>query len=239
MKTFLVLLGFVALYLAMDRTAAGLQSFRGEWGIAIAVLVVGAAVVVDWMIARKPLLETVRTLGLRTAERRALVVTLGLCAVLILVLPFFGLATGTAIRLVDGWPLLAIGIFAQAGIAEETIFRGFLFRHFSEGRSFWRAAVLAAIPFVLVHLALFLTMEPVVAATALVVSLSLTFPFAWLFERSGNSIWPPAILHAVVQGAIKLVDTGSGPQMAIVWMLVSAALPWTLFLLLRPSKAQA
>lgn len=228
-----VLLGFVALYLLMDRTAAALQSFRGEWGIAIALLIGTAAILIEWLITRRSLRDTIRDLGLRRPNTRALLVTIGLCVVLLLVLPVYGLVTGTPIRLVENWPLLAIGIFAQAGIAEETIFRGFLFRHCREGRSFWRAAVLAAVPFVLVHLVLFLTMEPVLAATALLVSLSLTFPFAWLFEQAGNSIWPPAILHAVVQGAIKLVDLGDGPQMAIVWMLASAALPWTLFLLLR------
>jgi membrane protease YdiL (CAAX protease family) len=233
-----VLLGFVALYLLIDRTAAWLQSFRGEWGIAIALLVLAAALVIEWLITRRPLRELARSLGLGRSRRDAMLVTIGLCAILALVLPIYELASGSPIRLIDGWPLLAIGIFAQAGIAEETIFRGFLFRHCRDGRSFWRAAILAAVPFVLVHLVLFFTMEPILAATALLVSVSLTFPFAWLFERAGNSIWPPALLHAVVQGGIKLVDTSSGPQMAIVWMLVSAILPWTVFILLRkPSES--
>jgi membrane protease YdiL (CAAX protease family) len=240
MRIAAVLLGFAALYLLLDRTAAQLQSFRGEWGALIVLLVIGAALVIEWLIARRAVLAIAGDLGLRGSKPAALAVAIGLSLILALVLPIYGLITGRSIHLIDGWPLLAIGIFAQAGIAEETIFRGFLFRHFRRGRSFWRAAVLGAIPFVAVHLVLFWTMEPIVAAMALLVSVSLTFPFAWIYEQAGNSIWPPAILHAVVQGTIKVIDTGDGPHMAIVWMLISAIVPWTVFLLLRkPAESGA
>jgi membrane protease YdiL (CAAX protease family) len=39
-----------------------------------------------------------------------------------------------------GWTLLVGGLFAQAGIAEEVLFRVYLFRHIREGRAFWPAA---------------------------------------------------------------------------------------------------
>jgi hypothetical protein len=67
------------------------------------------------------------------------------------------------------------------------------------------------------------------------VSLSLSFPLAWLFEQSGNSIWPPAIVHFVVQGSIKLVEVDEGALLALAigWMIVSAFSPWLLFLM-RP-----
>jgi membrane protease YdiL (CAAX protease family) len=143
------------------------------------------------------------------------------------------MATGAEIRLRPDAALLALGMFAQGGIAEETAFRGFLFRHVREGRPFWRAAFIAAIPFVAVHLLLFLTMDFTLALAALFVSLSMTFPLAWLFERAGNSIWPPAILHAVVQSAIKLVETESFQTLAIGWMALATLAPWLLFLM-RP-----
>jgi membrane protease YdiL (CAAX protease family) len=43
-------------------------------------------------------------------------------------------------------------------VAEEVLFRGYLFGHLRRGRSFWRAAVLSMLPFVCVHLLLFFTM---------------------------------------------------------------------------------
>lgn len=127
---------------------------------------------------------------------------------------------------------LAAGMFLQGGIAEETLFRGFLFGRVSRGRTFWRAACLAAIPFVLVHTLLFLTLAWPVAAAALVLSLALSFPLAWIFQRSGASVWPGALLHAAVQAPIKLVEVeGSafGP-MAMAWMALAATVPWCLFL---------
>jgi membrane protease YdiL (CAAX protease family) len=132
--------------------------------------------------------------------------------------------------------VLAAGMFAQGGVAEEVIFRGFLFRWLRRGRPFWRASVLAALPFVAAHLLLFATLEPGVAFAALFLSLSVSFPLAWLFDIGGGSIWPPAIVHAVVQGSIKLVDAGDQfLHLAVGWMTVSAIVPWVVFAL-RPAR---
>jgi hypothetical protein len=94
-----------------------------------------------------------------------------------------------------------------------------------------------AIPFVAVHLTLFLTLEFAVAFAAVLVSGSLSFPLAWLFDRARGSLWPGAIVHAVVQAPIKLVivDEGSFMTVAVVWMAFGALAPWALFLL-RPER---
>jgi len=59
-----------------------------------------------------------------------------------------------SIRLRSDALMLALGMFAQGGIAEEVVFRGFLFRRLRITRTFWRAACLAAVPFVIVHAAM-------------------------------------------------------------------------------------
>jgi hypothetical protein len=104
-------------------------------------------------------------------------------------------------------------------------------------RTFWNAALVAAIPFVAVHLTLFLTLDFAVAFAAVLVSVSLSFPLAWLFDRAHGSLWPGAIVHAVVQAPIKLVEleSGSFTAVAVAWMVLSALAPWTLFLL-RPER---
>jgi membrane protease YdiL (CAAX protease family) len=66
--------------------------------------------------------------------------------------PLFARATATPLAARDGWPLLLPGLFAQGGIAEECLFRGYLFGHLRRERSFWRAAWLSVPPFVAVHL---------------------------------------------------------------------------------------
>ena len=97
------------------------------------------------------------------------------------------------------------GLFAQAGIAEEVLFRGYLFGHLRRGRSFWRAALLSMLPFVAVHLLLFATMPWPIAAAALLLAVIVAFPLARLYELGGATIWAPALLHFVIQGTVKIV----------------------------------
>jgi membrane protease YdiL (CAAX protease family) len=232
-----VILAFVILWLILDRGAAALGSFRGEAGIVLCLGVLAAAVVAEVLLTKRNPLQALAALGLRLPKARALVWTLIAMAALLGFYPVSGFVTGQPVVIAPGWYLLIPGLLAQGGIAEETIFRGFLFRHVREGRPFWRAAWLAALPFVAVHLLLFLSLDLAVAVASVLVAVSLSFPLAWLFERSGNSIWPPAIVHFVVQGSIKLIepDPNSFLALAIVWMLLSATVPW-LFFLLRPER---
>ena len=134
---------------------------------------------------------------------------------------------------------LAPGLFAQAGIAEEILFRGYLFGRLRRGRSFWRAAWLSMIPFVGVHLLLFFTMPWPVALAALLLSVALSFPFAHLFELGGGTIWPPALLHFVVQGTVKVLVM-SGPASSLfpfVWIASSAVLPMLALVISRPQPS--
>jgi membrane protease YdiL (CAAX protease family) len=229
-----VAVAFVLLWIVFDRVAALLGSMRGEAGLAVCALVVGLALLAERVLTGAGLRQGARALGLAPPTTRALVAAVALSAALLAIFPLFSLATGAAITVRPDAAVLAIGILAQGGIAEEALFRGFLFRHVRQGRTFWRAAWVAAVPFVAVHLTLFVSLDFPVALAALLVSLSISFPLAWLFERAGGSVWPCAIVHAVVQGAIKLVEVHPDhfPTLALVWMVASALAPW-LFLFLR------
>jgi membrane protease YdiL (CAAX protease family) len=124
---------------------------------------------------------------------------------------------------------LGPGILAQAGLAEETVFRGFLYGHIRRRHPFWRAALLSMLPFTLVHLTLFATMDWPLALAALVLSIVISFPLAHLYELGGRTIWAPALAHAVIQGAPKLI-IADDPMFNLVWMgAVSVAL-WLAFL---------
>ncbi|TIP88196.1 MAG: CPBP family intramembrane metalloprotease [Mesorhizobium sp.] len=238
MRLVLIFAGLLALYLVLDRSAWSLRSIRGEWGLIVGALTIVAAFIVEYIVARKVPREAALALGLGAPRSGATWFTVIGSVVLIALIPIYCAIAGLPLSLRDGWWWLAFGIFAQGGIAEETVFRGFLFRHLREGRTFWRAAAIAAVPFVFVHLAMFWTMEPILAAVSLGVALSLTFPLAAIFERAGNSIWPGAFLHAVIQGTIKLVvvPDESVTQLALVWLVVTAVVPWAVFLL---PKSQA
>ena len=195
----LVLIGLLLLWFTLHGSASALGSLRGEWGLLVASLVLVVAIAWESLIGGSSLAEAAASLGLKTPALSPLLGTLAVSAALISLLPLCRLALGMPITLTPAWYDYVPGLFAQAGIAEEVVFRGYLFRHFRRGRSFWRAALLSALPFVLVHLLLFATLDATVALASLALALSLSFPLAWIFEVSGNSIWPPAIVHFVVQ----------------------------------------
>jgi membrane protease YdiL (CAAX protease family) len=227
--------GFVALWLTLDRLAAWLGSLRGEHGVVVFLVVVALAFAVETASSRRRPLDALAALGLRAPRRDVLLAALTYCVGALAFYPVYAVARELTIAVRPAAFILAIGIFAQGGIAEELVFRGFLFRRLRETRTFWRAAAIAAIPFIAVHALLFLTLDPITAAAALSVSLSMSFPLAWLFERSGNSVWPCALVHAVTQGAIKLieVDPAAFQPLALAWMAIAALGPWSFFLL-RP-----
>jgi membrane protease YdiL (CAAX protease family) len=227
----LTLAGFFVLWLLLDRSAALLGSMRGEAGLIVCALVLVAAVAVESLFFGKRLRSAMEALGLRRASWRSLVVAVGLAVVLLAFFPIYSLATGARPGLRPDWAWLALGMLAQGGIAEEAVFRGFLFRHFREGRSFARAAWLSMIPFTVVHLLLFLTLDFALALASVALSVVIAFPLAWLFERAGNSVWPPALLHFVIQGAIKLVvaPEASFGTMAVAWMAVAGVVPFAVF----------
>ena len=231
-----ILFGFVLLYLALDVTARSLGSFRGEAGLLVAAAVIVAALAVEWLFFDVRPFEAWRALGLGFGAGgpagRALLVALGLCALLLAFYPLWAASTGAKLALRPDALALAPGLFAQAGIAEETVFRGFLFRHLRATHAFWPASLLSMFPFALVHVPLFFTQPVAVAAASLVLSLVIAFPLAWLFEAGGNTVWAPALVHFVVQGSIKMIDVtppSAFSGLAIAWMVVAMTVPWIVF----------
>jgi membrane protease YdiL (CAAX protease family) len=235
----LIIVLFFILWVVLDRSAALLGSTRGEAGTLVCAIVLAVAMVIEVLAYGKDNRDAVRFLGFVRPDPWWLVATVVLCGALLAFFPAYGAATGTPVTLVDNWPLLAVGIAAQGGLAEEVVFRGFLFRHIRQRTTFWRAALISAVPFIAVHLLLFASLDFPIALAALLVSVSLSFPLAKLYERGGFSIWLPALLHFVVQGAIKLVvvPDAAMTQMALYWMAISALAPWLVFLM--PERKQA
>jgi len=221
-------IGFFILCGLLQGAAHALDSTRGEWGVVVALLVVGAGTVIQHLLHNKSWTE----LGLAAPARRGMWTALCLAAVLLVVATIYALAAGGATEMAVANPWLLLGIFAQAGIAEELVFRGYLFGHIRRTCPFWRAALISAIPFALVHLTLFLTLPWAIALTALVMSVVMTFPLSWLYELGGRTIWAPAVLHTVLQAVPKLI-TLDGATFAIVWMVGGMIVAWSAFVVGR------
>jgi membrane protease YdiL (CAAX protease family) len=231
-----LLAGLAVVYAVLQGSAAALGSDRGQAGVVVGALVVAATLAVERMWTGRPTADAARALGLGLPRIGSLAAAAAVCLILLAVVPVFAWYAGVGTATVPGAGRLLPGLFAQAGLAEELLFRGFLFGHLRHGRTFWRAAALATPPFVAVHLLLFATMPWPIATAALLLSVLVSFPLARLLVLGGGTIWPPALVHAVIQGTVKLVAISgdeSAASFPLVWMAASAVVPWLVFLLRR------
>jgi membrane protease YdiL (CAAX protease family) len=222
----------VACFVGFHLLADALGSTRGEAGIVVGGAVVSAVLVLDrWLFGR----AWVSGSTLRVPAPRGLVVVGGLALLLLALFPLLAVLGGGEIALYPGWLLLLPGLFAQGGIAEELLFRGFLYAHLRRGRSFWRAALYSMPPFVAAHLLMFITLPWPIALASTVLAAVISLPMARLFELGDNTIWAPAILHVVVQGAIKviMIDGPVGDALPVVWLAATAVLPFLVFAVRR------
>ena len=229
-----LLVGLALVFALFHGVAAALGSDRGQAGILVAALVVSATIAAERLLFRQPLSTSVWTLGLGRPRTRGLLTAVGVCVLLLLVFPAVAALQGGHLAVDPRWPVLLPGLFAQAGIAEEVLFRGYLFRRVRAGRTFWRAVALATLPFVAVHLILFFTLPWPIALAAVLLSAIVGAPLAHLFELAGNTIWAPALVHFTIQGAIKLVSIQPpDASLPVIWMAASAVLPFLAFLVRR------
>src|SRR6185312_4567352 len=96
------------------------------------------------------------------------------------------------------WIWLLAGTFAFHGLAEELVWRGYVYRWLRRNRSFTRA-VLLSMPFVAAaHIPIVITSGPLVGAAALLVAAVTSIPLAYLFDLGRGTLWAPAVLHAAI-----------------------------------------
>lgn len=225
------------LYALMSWSADALGSVRGEAGLVVGTLVLAATLIADRLLFSASLGLSLRELGLLRPHRNGVIAAALIGAMLVASLPLGATLAGARIALRADWLWLVPGLLAQAGVAEETVFRGFVYGRIRRERTFWRAVLLSIPPFALVHVALFLTMPWPIAVASLALSIIIAPALCQLYELGGRTIWAPALVHAVIQGAIKLVDiSGDGAgALPLIWIAASAVLPYLAFAWRRPS----
>lgn len=227
-----LLSGLVGVFVLFHWSAGKLGSDRGQRGLLIAALVIAATMAADLILLRRPRSGAIRRLGLGRPSVQSIVMAVFAVSLLLLVTLGLMLAQprAHAATFYPDWIGLLPGLFAQAGIAEEVLFRAYLFGQVRIGRTFWRAAALSMLPFVGVHLLMFAITPWPVALAALVLSAVISFPQAYLFELGGNTVWAPALLHFVIQAVPKVIVFPADAQtFALIWITASILVPLIVF----------
>ena len=226
--------GLVAVFALFQLIANALRSDRGQAGVLVALTVVAATLIAERWLSGGTLVEAGRSIGLGRPRLRGLAAALASCASLAIAETAIVTASGAAVSYDSVTLWLLPGLFAQAGVAEETLFRGYLFGHVRRHLPFWRAAFTSMIPFVAVHVFLFVTMPWPIATASVLLAATTSIPLSHLYELGGRTIWPPALLHFTIQSVPKILVTGDSDHWTfpLTWMAVSGTLP-LLVLLIR------
>jgi len=220
-KNLLTVFGsFILIFIAIDKVAAFYAPTNlttGFW--AAAIVAVAALVLLEIFLFKRSFPETFQFLGFGKPDKRTFILTVFLGFITLLFFPIFSYITGASVSMPDSWFWKLSGIVAIHGIAEEALFRGFLFHHLRDGRTFNRAAFLSLLVFAAAHVYLFTYMPAPLAAFATLLSLASAYPFAYLFERGGNTIWAPVLLHVSIH-AISFFNISEPHVMAagMAWM---------------------
>ena len=199
-------------------------------GIALPLVAVAATILTERWLGGGSLAQALRRVGIWPVSGRQ--IRVGVAAAIPIGLAYlvlFGLLNIPSM-LAAHWPLRLVGFFVAQGLAEEMLFRGFVFRRLREGRSFIRAAALSAVVFSAVHL---FWLVGGISSTVLVrfgiavgFAVLLTFPAAYLFERGGNSLWGFGLLHVAIDSIDLFPGAAADPAGLVVYLAaVTLAVP--------------
>jgi membrane protease YdiL (CAAX protease family) len=226
------LVGFVVLWAVLAVASSGDPTAR--WGPAILAVVVAASLGVSRVLYRLPWRAAVRALGLGRPDRRALAVSAGISALVLLVWPATALLSGASIPLRSDWPVVLIGILALHGLAEEMIWRGYVFRRLARGRSFWPAVCWTMPLIAITHVPIIVTSGPAIGVGAMLVAATTSIALSRLYTMGGGTLWAPAVLHAAID-SFKLVVLPAAAVPIYPFLIIGFSIVVPLLVLMVPT----
>jgi membrane protease YdiL (CAAX protease family) len=194
---------------------------------------VGTAVVVELLFFKSSWSQAIRELGFGRPRLRVVLISLLACLPALAFFPLFTQVTHTSLGLAPHWPWILLSVAATNGIAEEVLFRGFLFRRLRATRPFLQAVLLSALFFSAAHLFLLAIYPPLFVALTIVLAVIVAFPFSYFFEQGGNTIWRSAIIHTVIDAAafiVVLAPEVKGRALSL-YLLVSIGATYVVYVL--------
>jgi membrane protease YdiL (CAAX protease family) len=222
------LLGFLILWAVLAGTSAGDPTAR--WGPLVLLAVAASAFAVSRWLFGTSAREAVRALGLGRPTGRSLAVSAVVSFLVLLVWPTTALVSGAAIALRPDWPVLLLGVFALHGLAEEMVWRGYVFRRLSARRAFWPAVGWSMPLIAATHIPIVVAAGPAIGLSAMLVAAVTTIPLSRLYVLGGGTVWAPALLHTAID-AFKLVALPAAAQAVYPGLVIGFGLAAPLLVL--------
>lgn len=201
------------------------------WGI-------GAILVAERWLFTETLTTALRAVGFASVRTRVLALTFVASVPMWAFLPLVAWTKGVPPALRPDWLSLLVGVVLVNGITEEVIHRGFVFGHLRRGRSFAVAATLSAAIFAAQHLYIIVTSGWTIGLASVLLATLLSYPMALVFERGGNSIAGPAVLHTSANAPVIILAMPAElmASVLVAHMGVILVSLWLVFLPQRPRR---
>jgi membrane protease YdiL (CAAX protease family) len=226
MKVIGFLVTFLIAWLVLDRLAA---SPPMPIPAVIAAVAAGLVLAVgELVVYRLPLREIPSAIGLGRPVPRALLAAVIVGGLVIAGLLGGAAAIGVTLDLRTDWPLVLLGALLFHGVAEELVWRGFVFARLRENNTFRRAVLLSMPLIALTHAPIIIGNGWVVGGLAMISAAITCLPLAHLWERGGRTIWAPAIVHGMV-GTWQLFERTYPVSFSVVVLVVSIVVPLIAF----------
>jgi membrane protease YdiL (CAAX protease family) len=149
--------------------------------------------------------QAIAALGFVQARPRSLWVALLVSIPMWLFIPLYVWVNGEQVVLQPNWLELLIGVILVNGITEEAIHRGFVFGNLRREHTFAAAVTISAAVFAVQHLYLIASVGWAAGLSSVLLAALISFPLAFLFEKGGNSIGAPAIIHTSTNAPVILL----------------------------------
>lgn len=232
------LAGFVAIWAVLQVSGDG--TFSGARGVAGLIAVVTAAASVELLLWRTRPNQLGSVLGFGKPAAKPVLVAILAGAAIQIVYPLLWLATGRTVEPRPDWALLALGLFAYHGLAEEVAWRAYAFGRLRRGRSTRRALLLTMPLLAATHVPIVVSAGAVIGIGAMTVAAVTTVPFVRLYEAGRRTVWAPAVLHSAID-SFKLVSVPDDvtSTFSLLLVAVSLTIPLAVLPALRPSRPAA
>ena len=167
-------------------------------------------------------------LGLRRPAGRAAVLAGLVGGIYLTVLLLGANGLGVTLEVRENWPAVLVGVLLFHGLAEELVWRGYVFARLRDHGSFV-AAVWWSVPLIaLTHTPIVATDGWLVGGLATLTAAITCWPLAYLWEQGGHTMWAPALLHGVI-GSWQMFERNYPPSFSVLVMAASISVPLLVF----------